>query len=124
MQDNATPLSPASFMTRIAAMIYELLLVTAVVFVASFIIAPVVGELACALATASVSGLHPERAVHLLQHILATQRTNTGNENLAYPPGSAKWRSPDLEAGGVSLCTCLDWNSARRRWALVGTHRP
>jgi uncharacterized RDD family membrane protein YckC len=32
-------------MTRIAAMIYELLLVTAVVFVASFIIAPVVGEL-------------------------------------------------------------------------------
>ncbi len=45
MQDNATPLSPASFMARIAAMIYELLLVTAVVFVASFIIAPVVGEL-------------------------------------------------------------------------------
>lgn len=45
MQDNATPLPPASFMTRIATMVYELLLVTAVVFVASFIIAPLVGEL-------------------------------------------------------------------------------
>ncbi len=32
-------------MTRIATMVYELLLVTAVVFVASFIIAPLVGEL-------------------------------------------------------------------------------
>lgn len=35
MQDNAIALSPAPFLARIAAMIYELLLVTAVLFVAS-----------------------------------------------------------------------------------------
>src|SRR5512135_1772510 len=35
MQDNAIALIPATFLTRIAAMIYELLLVTAVLFVAS-----------------------------------------------------------------------------------------
>ncbi len=45
MQDNATTLPPAPFLTRIAAMVYESLLVTAVVFVASFIIIPVVGEM-------------------------------------------------------------------------------
>jgi uncharacterized RDD family membrane protein YckC len=44
MQDNAIA-SPAPFLARIAAMIYESLLVTAVVFVASFIIIPVVGEM-------------------------------------------------------------------------------
>ncbi|HWR76078.1 MAG TPA: RDD family protein [Thiobacillus sp.] len=49
MQDKAidkaiAPL-PAPFLVRIAAMIYESLLVTAVVFVASFIIIPVVGEM-------------------------------------------------------------------------------
>jgi uncharacterized RDD family membrane protein YckC len=35
MQDNAIALAPASFLVRIAAMVYELLLVTAVLFVAS-----------------------------------------------------------------------------------------
>ena len=35
MQDNAIALTPAPFLARIAAMIYELLLVTAVLFVAS-----------------------------------------------------------------------------------------
>lgn len=35
MQDNATTLPPAPFLTRIAAMVYESLLVTAVVFVAA-----------------------------------------------------------------------------------------
>ncbi len=35
MQDNAIALPPASFLTRIAAMVYELLLVSAVLFVAS-----------------------------------------------------------------------------------------
>lgn len=35
MQDNAIALPSASFLTRIAAMVYELLLVTAVLFVAS-----------------------------------------------------------------------------------------
>jgi uncharacterized RDD family membrane protein YckC len=35
MQDNAPPLAPAPFLVRIAAMIYESLLVTAVLFVAS-----------------------------------------------------------------------------------------
>jgi len=45
MQDNAIALLPAPFLVRIAAMIYESLLVTAVVFVASFIIIPVVGEM-------------------------------------------------------------------------------
>jgi uncharacterized RDD family membrane protein YckC len=35
MQDNATSFAPASFLVRIAAMVYELLLVTAVLFVAS-----------------------------------------------------------------------------------------
>jgi hypothetical protein len=43
MQDNAIAPAPAPFLVRIAAMIYESLLVTAVVFVASFIIIPVVG---------------------------------------------------------------------------------
>jgi uncharacterized RDD family membrane protein YckC len=45
MQDNAIALPPAPFLARIAAMIYESLLVIAVVFVASFIIIPVVGEM-------------------------------------------------------------------------------
>jgi uncharacterized RDD family membrane protein YckC len=45
MQDNAIAFTPAPFLIRIAAMVYELLLVTAVVFVASFIIIPVVGEM-------------------------------------------------------------------------------
>jgi uncharacterized RDD family membrane protein YckC len=45
MQDNAIAPVPAPFLARIAAMIYESLLVTAVVFVASFIIIPVVGEM-------------------------------------------------------------------------------
>ncbi len=45
MDDNATNLVPASFLVRIAAMVYESLLVTAVVFVASFIVMPVVGEM-------------------------------------------------------------------------------
>ena len=35
MQDNAIALSPAPFLARIAAMVYELLLVTAVLFIAS-----------------------------------------------------------------------------------------
>jgi uncharacterized RDD family membrane protein YckC len=35
MQDNAIALTPAPFLVRIAAMVYELLLVTAVLFVAS-----------------------------------------------------------------------------------------
>ena len=43
MQDKA--IAPAPLLTRFAVMIYESLLVTAVVFVASFIIIPVVGEL-------------------------------------------------------------------------------
>ena len=45
MQDNAIAPTPAPLLARFAVMIYELLLVTAVVFVASFIIIPVVGEL-------------------------------------------------------------------------------
>ena len=45
MQDNAIAPAPAPFLARIAAMIYESLLVTAVIFVASFIIIPVVGEM-------------------------------------------------------------------------------
>jgi len=45
MQDNAIALTPAPFLIRIAVMVYELLLVTAVVFVASFLIIPVVGDL-------------------------------------------------------------------------------
>jgi uncharacterized RDD family membrane protein YckC len=45
MQDNAIVFPPAPFLIRIAAMVYELLLVTAVVFVASFLIIPVVGDL-------------------------------------------------------------------------------
>ncbi|KVW98940.1 RDD family protein [Thiobacillus denitrificans] len=45
MQDNAIASTPAPLLARIAAMIYESLLVTAVVFVASFIIIPVVGEM-------------------------------------------------------------------------------
>ncbi len=124
MQDNATPLSPASFMTRIAAMIYELLLVTAVVFVASFIIAPVVGE------------LHAPWQRHLFQgYILSvlfiyfstfwlrsgqTLAMKTWRIRLVRQNGEP----PYLEAGSISLCTCLDWDSARRRWALVGAHRP
>ncbi len=44
MQDKAT-LAPASFPVRLAAMIYESLLVTAVLFVASFVVLPVVGDL-------------------------------------------------------------------------------
>lgn len=45
MQDKAIDLAPAPFLVRIAALIYESLLVAAVVFVASFIIIPVVGEM-------------------------------------------------------------------------------
>jgi uncharacterized RDD family membrane protein YckC len=45
MQDIATNPAPAPFLARIAAMVYESLLVVAVVFVASFLIIPVVGEL-------------------------------------------------------------------------------
>ena len=45
MQDNAIAPTPAPLLARIAAMIYESLLVTAVLFVASFIIIPVVGEM-------------------------------------------------------------------------------
>ena len=45
MHDNAIAAPPAPFLARIAAMIYESLLITAVVFVASFIIIPVVGEM-------------------------------------------------------------------------------
>ena len=45
MQDNAIALPPAPFFIRMAVMVYELLLVTAVVFVASFLIIPVVGEM-------------------------------------------------------------------------------
>lgn len=45
MPDNAIALTPAPLLARFAAMIYESLLVTAVVFVASFIIMPVVGDM-------------------------------------------------------------------------------
>lgn len=45
MQNNAISLATAPFLVRIAAMIYESLLVTAVVFVASFIFVPIVGEM-------------------------------------------------------------------------------
>ncbi|MFO7541447.1 MAG: RDD family protein [Thiobacillus sp.] len=45
MQDNATDFPPAPLMARLAAMVYELLLVAAVLFVASFIIIPIVGEM-------------------------------------------------------------------------------
>ena len=45
MQDNAIAVTPAPLLARIAAMIYESLLVIAVVFVASFIIIPIVGEM-------------------------------------------------------------------------------
>jgi uncharacterized RDD family membrane protein YckC len=45
MQENAIAPTTAPFLVRIAAMIYESLLVTAVLFVASFIIIPVVGEM-------------------------------------------------------------------------------
>lgn len=45
MQDSAIAPPTAPFLARIAAMIYESLLVAAVLFVASFIIIPVVGEM-------------------------------------------------------------------------------
>ncbi len=45
MQVNAIAPEPPPILTRLAAMVYELLLVTAVVFVASFIVLPFVGEL-------------------------------------------------------------------------------
>jgi uncharacterized RDD family membrane protein YckC len=45
MQHNAIAPEPAALLPRAAAMIYELLLVTAVLFVASFIVLPVVGDL-------------------------------------------------------------------------------
>jgi uncharacterized RDD family membrane protein YckC len=45
MQDNAIAPTPAPLLARLAAMIYESLLVTAVVFVASFIVIPVVGDM-------------------------------------------------------------------------------
>jgi len=44
MQSKAIP-SPASFPVRIAVMVYESLLVVAVVFIASFVALPVVGDL-------------------------------------------------------------------------------
>lgn len=48
MQDKAIAPPAASFGIRIAIMVYESLLVIAVVFVASFVILPVVGNLAAA----------------------------------------------------------------------------
>ena len=45
MQYNAIALTPSSLLSRFAAMVYELLLVTAVVFVASFLIMPVIGNM-------------------------------------------------------------------------------
>ena len=45
MQDNATDSSPAPLLPRLAVLVYESLLVTAVVFVASFMILPLVGDL-------------------------------------------------------------------------------
>ena len=48
MQVNAIAPEPPSILIRLAAMVYELLLVTAVVFVASFILLPFVGELKAA----------------------------------------------------------------------------
>mgnify|MGYP001069346157 FL=1 len=45
MRVNAIAPEPPSILIRLAAMVYELLLVTAVVFVASFIVLPLVGEL-------------------------------------------------------------------------------
>ena len=45
MQDNAIAPTPAPLLARFAVMVYESLLITAVVFVASFIIIPVVGDL-------------------------------------------------------------------------------
>lgn len=45
MQDNATDSSPAPLLPRLAVLVYESLLVTAVVFIASFMILPLVGEL-------------------------------------------------------------------------------
>lgn len=45
MQDNAIAPVPASFLVRIAAMVYESLLVTAVLFVASFLVIPMVGDM-------------------------------------------------------------------------------
>lgn len=45
MQDYAIAHTPAPLLARFAVMIYESLLVTAVVFVASFIVIPVVGEM-------------------------------------------------------------------------------
>ncbi|MFP5410584.1 MAG: RDD family protein [Gammaproteobacteria bacterium] len=45
MQDSAIAPVSASFRARLAAMVYESLLVTAVVFVASFVVIPLVGEL-------------------------------------------------------------------------------
>lgn len=48
MQDSAIAPITAPFLARIAAMVYESLLVAAVLFVASFIIIPVVGEMTAA----------------------------------------------------------------------------
>ena len=48
MQDSAIAPVTAPLLARIAAMIYESLLVAAVLFVASFIIIPVVGEMTAA----------------------------------------------------------------------------
>jgi len=45
MQVNAIAPTPPSFLIRLSAMVYELLLVTAVVFVASFVVLPFVGDL-------------------------------------------------------------------------------
>lgn len=46
MQEHATAPLPASIAARLAVMVYESLLVVAVIFVASFVVLPVVGELA------------------------------------------------------------------------------
>jgi uncharacterized RDD family membrane protein YckC len=45
MQDNAIASATPSLLVRLAAMVYELLLVAAVLFVASFLVLPLVGEL-------------------------------------------------------------------------------
>ena len=45
MQDNATDSSSAPLLARLAVLVYESLLLTAVIFVASFLVMPVVGDL-------------------------------------------------------------------------------
>lgn len=45
MRDNATDSSSAPLLARLAVLVYESLLLTAVIFVASFLVMPVVGDL-------------------------------------------------------------------------------